>query len=415
LAAAAVLTIGSGVLRVQPAVVHARQSAPFVLPAPTGPNAIGVAAWSVIDATRGESFNPGSRRQVRVNAWYPAQAATGEPAPYLLETEADAQTLSTLLRSPGAYDALNLVVTHGRIGAPIIDRPARLPLLLFSHGYIGNPAAYTALLEDLASHGYIVISIVHPYEATAARLSDGTIVTMLDASGGLRAGIRAVLDEWTAEDDMMAAITKASDDAERYRLMRGYLIRLSNTFLALRRWSDDTKAVVEGMRAASASTPPGVLAGRADFERIGVFGHSMGGVAAGQFCVEDARCRAGLNLDGIPQYGSMIGATLERPFMMVYSARPNRAGASDVIYQRAASPYYRVDVRHTLHLDFTDIPFWGGPLKERGAFGTIPPERAAEITRDIVRQFFDQELLGRPSPLLAGQSVHPEVTVRTIR
>ena len=97
---------------------------------------------------------------------------------------------------------------------------------------------------------------------------------------------------------------------------------------------------------------------------------------------------------------------------MVYSARPGRAGASDAIYQRAASPYYRVDVQDTLHLEFSDMAFWGGPLRERGALGAIQPARAREITAAIVRQFFDLTLMGRPAPLLARQSKLPEVMVR---
>jgi hypothetical protein len=137
----------------------------------------------------------------------------------------------------------------------------------------------------------------------------------------------------------------------------------------------------------------------------------MGGVTAGQFCAEDRRCKAGLNLDGIPQYGTMIDHSLRPPFLMVYSARPGRTGASDAIYRRGASPYVRVDVRDTLHLDFSDMVFWGGPLRERSILGKLPPERIAGITRAIVREFFDQQLLGRKSKLLAGETVYPEVTV----
>ena len=75
----------------------------------------------------------------------------------------------------------------------------------------------------------------------------------------------------------------------------------------------------------------------------------MGGVTAGQFCLEDCRCVAGLNLDGSPQSGTLIDQRLGRPFLMVYSARPGRTGASDAIYRRSASPYFRIDVRQTLH------------------------------------------------------------------
>ena len=70
---------------------------------------------------------------------------------------------------------------------------------------------------------------------------------------------------------------------------------------------------------------------------------------------------------------TMIDRSLGRPFLMVYSARMGRTGASDAIYRRAATPYYRVDVRDTLHLDFSDMNFWGGPLRDRGALGKMAP------------------------------------------
>ena len=141
----------------------------------------------------------------------------------------------------------------------------------------------------------------------------------------------------------------------------------------------------------------------------------MGGVASAQFCLEDRRCRAGLNLDGIPQYGEMIDALMPAPFLMVYSGRAGRAGASDLIYRRSASKYYRVDVKDSLHLDFTDMNYWGGPLRQRGAYGTIDPGRAAEVTRLVVREFFAQEILKQPSAFLAGKQPMSDVTVVELR
>ena len=70
-----------------------------------------------------------------------------------------------------------------------------------------------------------------------------------------------------------------------------------------------------------------------------------------------------------------------------------------------------MDVADTRHLDFSDMNFWGGPLRAMGAYGTIAPERAASITRQIVREFFDQELLGQSSSLLTGVRVLAGVRV----
>lgn len=404
------------VVRLSATTSRAVVAAAFELQPPTGQYAVGTTAWRLTDRSRRETFTgSGEFRQVEVLAWYPAAAPRrGGLAPYLREGLAEVQSFATLFGVPKtAFDELEGVRTHAELDAALAAMPRKFPVLVFSHGYTGIPSAYTALAEDLASHGYAVLSIVHPYEATAATLADGRVVTLLAKSGKLLPGIQEVFGEWGPEDETMAAVTRAADAAEQVRLLRGYLAGLRHTDLALRRWVDDTKLVLDRLSGVPAKSPAGQLTARLDISRLGVFGHSMGGVTAGQFCLEDRRCRAGLNLDGIPQYGTMIDKSMPRPFLMVYSARPGRSGASDAIYRRAAHPYYRVDVRDTRHLDFSDMAFWGGPLRERPVLGTIAPARASEITGVIVRQYFDQELLGQRSTLLAGMPLFPEVTVKT--
>ncbi|HEX3531922.1 MAG TPA: hypothetical protein VH988_33100 [Thermoanaerobaculia bacterium] len=386
------------------------------LPAPTGPYPVGTTVWRVTDAARPETFaGAGVRRQVEVLAWYPAAAASaaaadrGEPAPYLREGLAE---LPPGLRSP--LGSLAKVRTHAILNAPPAASPKKLPVLVFSHGIGGIPSSYTALLEDLASHGYAVLSIVHPYEATAATLADGQVISLFDDAGKPRQTFNDVIAEWSREDETMAAVTREAKEEDQLRLLRGYLAGLHATQATVDRWVADTKLVLDQLSSLPKTGAAGRLAARLDLGRLGAFGHSMGGVVSGEFCLADGRCRAGLNLDGIPQYGTMIDRRLSQPFLMVYSARPGRTGASDAIYRRAASRYYRCDVRSTLHLDFSDMILWDGPLRQNGALGTLAPARAVEITRTIVREYFDQELLGRRSALLAGTSSLPEVTVRIL-
>jgi predicted dienelactone hydrolase len=381
---------------------------PVELPKPTGPYRVGTTAWHVTDPARPETFAAaGVPRQVEVLAWYPAAPdAGGAPAPYLREGLAEVPP-----RLRDALGSLASLRTHAILDAPPVASPKKLPVLVFSHGIGGSPSSYTALLEDLASHGYAVLSIVHPYEATAATLADGQVIPMFDAAGKPRQTFTDIIAEWAKEDEIMAAVTREPKEAEQLRLLRGYLSGLHATHAALDRWVKDTRLVLDRLADLPRTTTAGRLASRLDLGRLGAFGHSMGGVTAGEFCLEDRRCRAGLNLDGIPQYGTMIDRRLAKPFLMVYSARPGRTGASDAIYRRAASRYFRCDVRDTLHVDFSDMVLWDGPLRQSGALGTLPPARAVEITRTIVRQYFDQELLGKRSPMLAGKAAFPEVTV----
>lgn len=396
--------------------VHAQTlPAAFELPAPTGRLPVGTTQWVVADPSRQETFAPGRQREVQVIAWYPragATGATGATAPYMRNGMEEALSFARLAKLGDAYDGLANVKTHSVVDAAPATTPARFPVIVFSHGYTGLPSSHTALAEDLASHGWAVLHVIHPYEA-AAKLSDGTFVTFTDEKNAMRPQVLEVLKEWGPEGSTMDKVVASTDNAEKEKLLRGYLATLKSTDQVVKRWVLDVKLVLDRLPKSGAGA---AVAAKLDLSRLGVAGHSMGGVMAGQFCVEDRRCKAGLNLDGIPQYGTMIDTPMPAPFMMVYSARPGRAGASDLIYSRSASKYFRVDVADTLHIDFSEMNFWGGPLRQRGAFGKITPERATELTRLIVRSFFGQEILGQKSLLMSGDSQPVAgVTVRELR
>jgi predicted dienelactone hydrolase len=392
---------------------NAQTAAPtFELPAPLGSFPIGTTRWVLTDQSREETFAPGRKRDIEVIAWYPAVSATGQRAPYLRDGMEEALSFARLAKLGDAFNDLANVQTHAFVDAPASASPARLPVIVFQHGYTGLPSSHTALMEDLASQGWAVLHVIHPYEATGAMLADGTVVTFTDEKNAMRSGIMDVLNEWGTEGGTMDKITAATDEAEKEKLMRGYLASLKNTDQVVKRWTLDVRYALDHLPKTGVA---GQLAARLDLSRVGAAGHSMGGVASAQWCVEDRRCKAALNLDGIPQYGTMIDTPMPAPFLMVYSSRPGRAGASDLIYRRSASKYYRVDVKDTLHLDFTDMNLWGGPLRQRGAYGKIDPLRAAEITRLIVRDFFAQEILKQPSPFLNGKQPMADVTVVEVK
>ena len=393
-----------------------RQTPLFELPAPTGNLPIGTSRWVVTDQSRDEIFTPGKKHDIEVIAWYPSTGATRVPgaiaAPYIRDGMEEVLSFARLAKLGDAFNGLEWVTTHAIVDAEPARAPANFPVIVFQHGYTGLPSSHTALMEDLASRGWAVLHVIHPYEATGAVLFDGTLVSHTDATNALRKPIADVFSEWGSEGSTMEKITAAATDAEQEQLMRAYLVRLKNTDQVVKRWTLDVKYVLDHLPKTGA---PGRIAARLDMTRLGVAGHSMGGVAGAQFCAEDRRCKAALNLDGIPQYGAMIDTPMPAPFLMVYSARPGRAGASDIIYKRSASRYYRVDVKDTLHLDFTDMNYWGGPLRQRGAYGKIDPARAAQVTRMVVREFFAQEILKQPSAFLGGYVPSDDVTVMRIK
>jgi predicted dienelactone hydrolase len=83
-------------------------------------------------------------------------------------------------------------------------------------------------------------------------------------------------------------------------------------------WTSDTAFLVSRWQYLNAADPSGKFAGRLDMQRLGMFGHSFGGATALQFCHDDPRCEAGIDIDGVP-YGNVVQEGLEQPFLFLLS------------------------------------------------------------------------------------------------
>ena len=66
-------------------------------------------------------------------------------------------------------------------------------------------------------------------------------------------GIMDVLNEWGPEGGTMEKITAAADDAEKERLMRGYLATLKNTDQVVKRWTLDAKYALDHLPKSGAA------------------------------------------------------------------------------------------------------------------------------------------------------------------
>lgn len=383
---------------------------PFRLPEPTGPYPVGTTGFSVRRA--GGGGVPDAPDELVVTVWYPAGDVAGSPsAPYLPE-EGALRVMAAYGRNPAGTALLARdVATHSRLGAPVADIGNPLPILLFSHGYLGLPSDYTALMEDLASHGFAVFSVAHTGEAMAVTLSGGEARTLFGPDNRLGSQAADVIGEWDDEDAVSAEVTGATTPEHAEQALRGYLARTPKSARVVERWAADMRIVVDEIERTAAGGSGSPFSGRLDLDRLGALGHSMGGVSSAAFCARDARCRAAANLDGSPQYGDLIDRPSPRPFLMVYGSRPGRVGVSDPIYARGAS-YCRAVIEGALHLNFGDWQFWEGPGRLDAALGPIPAGRSAEIVHRLVREFFAQELGIARSPLLSGEDAYPELGVR---
>ena len=301
-----------------------------------------------------------------------------------------------------AFDHYADIATHSYADAPLAAEPRQHPVLVYSHGYgLARSTSNTALMEELASRGYWVASIAHTYETPAVVFEDGRVASWnAEAVGGLLG------DE---DDAFFESFVTTKDPAERDALVREFVAEQTNTSRSLAVWNADTRTVVDEIERIASGARDTPFAGRLDLDRIGVLGMSFGGATAGVFCVEDTRCKAGLNLDGFHYGDGIADAVVQVPFMIL-GAKRAEISINEFFFRHAAGPAYIAEIAGSTHLNFTDTSITSPSLRWLGALGEIDGDRMLHIINVYVPAFFDVYLKGEPSPLLEGDSAdYPEV------
>ncbi|PDP85426.1 alpha/beta hydrolase [Glycomyces fuscus] len=394
-------------------------------PEPTGPHAVGRTELHLVDPDRGHPWvEEATERDVMVSVWYPAGdgadaseedgsstssgngtasgdgTGTGEPAPYV--TPSVSGVLKSEMERGGLhrdsvdFDAFRVNALQD---VPVADT-GPFPVVLYSPGLEQSRFLNTLHLEELASHGYVVAAMDHPYETLAVDMPDGRV-------------LRTGAPSFSAE-----ALKEA---------------------VAVRR--EDTRLVLEGLTAlsgggspdAGGQEPPAGLGEALDLDAVGMFGHSAGGLTAAEVMLEDDRVDAGLDLEGTIGYhvgdGVWSEANLrgaDRPFALLTAGR---AGAALEPHHSGYSAGFRtfveassVDVLELYmaegeHFSYTDHQ-WALPAIDEalqpgnrswpdlveGSIGTVDPEESVRAQRAYVTAFFDAHLRGERDPILDGPS-----------
>jgi hypothetical protein len=149
------------------------------------------------------------------------------------------------------------------------------------------------------------------------------------------------------------------------------------------------------------------LLDRVDPDRIGLMGMSVGGATVIDLCKVDARCRAGVNLDG-GLFGQHQRRPLQAPFLSVVSA-PNRIFGEHLLTS-SASDYFEVLVEGAGHGDYCDLTFLMPFMKWLGVNGSIGAMRVVHIVNSVSRQFFEAYLRDGPELRFDAQE-YPELRV----
>lgn len=369
------------------------------LPRPTGPFDVGCTTLRLVDRTRPEPWAPDASpyRELMISVHYPAAPGrAGRRVPHMTAAAAahfggpEGAAAMNLGMAPGSADWA-ATAGHARRDTPVDPRAGRLPVVLYSAG-LGDPRTWnTALVDDLASHGYAVVTVDHTYEATEVEFPGGRLATMRIFDGA----------------------PPTDPDAVSALLREVVAVRVA-----------DTRFVLDRLPGLNRTLFGGVL----DPGRAGMFGHSAGGFTAAQTMHDDRRVLAGVNMDGQMDYvggepdGSRLSTVardgLDRPLLLMGT---DGEGSGDYRKQPSWAAFWRntsgwkanVTLTGSRHASYTDAQLLLPQLARGGAepagglaqaVGTVRPDRAAAASRAYVTSFFDRWLRSHDDRLLDGPS-----------
>jgi dienelactone hydrolase len=366
----------------------------FQLPRTTGKYPVGTRTLNIIDPVRKEMHSWAKRgaREVVVQLWYPAASHQGKKAKYRRPTE-------TTFKS--SYQAV--LPTESIQDAPVAE--GRFPVIVHNPAWHGARQRGSFLAQELASQGFVVAAVSHPYNSSFVEMADGSIA----------------LPDYS--QDIGFSTQKYIPLAER--------LELAEEELAIQ--TEDCRMMLDELERLD-RTAGHPLEGRLKMENVGSYGHSFGGAVSAELAREDKRVLSVVELDGV-LHGAAAIHGVEKPILMIDSnwlAVPG--SSSDGLYTPGAdarAPWriqadkesqqlwqsiaaaktalldrcggYHLVVDGLGHSDFTDQIFMS-PFRKLSHTGPVPPKRVAAILNAYLLAFFQQTLLGEPSPLLERDS-----------
>jgi pimeloyl-ACP methyl ester carboxylesterase len=258
---------------------------------------------------------------------------------------------------PKDVEVARRVLTHAHLDEKSLSG-RRFPVVLFSHGWQGTRTEYTSIAEDLASHGFAVFGIDHPYMGRIA-LPNGQVTEPTE------------------------------DQFENQAEIRNY-------------YGQDIKFVIDQIVKLSVGDTDDTFTGKLEVSRIGAIGHSSGFVAAATACMTDRRIAACASVDAGGYSASDLRA-LRQPLLWL---RLKRAGPlPDEFLKDRREPSYELlleDANHSSVEDWDYIEAESSEQRESAA-------NRLRILRKYIDAFFSEYLQGQKSALLKEGSSNSNV------
>jgi hypothetical protein len=337
--------------------------------------------YELTDTSRQELYSGKEEpRRLQIQLWYPSEADPSDRrAPWMARADVFAPAIATYIHMPSFFlDHLSLVKMPAYQDSKVAPTQEGYPVILFSHGWNGFNAQNTGQAIQLASQGYVVVGIQHPYGAVITVFKDGTI----------------------APNQPSALPNGAPDDEYEAAAQR-----------LVQQWAGDLSYATDFLEKQN-NDPESPLYKSLDLSRLGVYGHSTGGGAAIQFCGMDVRCQALLGMDPFmrPVSTDILEKGVTQPAFFMFSQRwaDDLDSRNNALFHKFVSHAPEVlgviSIDGTAHYDFSDLPLLS-PLSSRlGLKGPINGKHVTWIINDYLISFFDTTLKGVPTGLFLEQN-----------
>ncbi|KAI1739149.1 hypothetical protein F4680DRAFT_422978 [Xylaria scruposa] len=343
-----------------------------VFPSPGGPFKVQWENKELVDTNRVDPFNTTHPRRMMISHFTPVSEKHCTKIcriPYMpeqiatIEDDILASAFADFDWPQGLLSGLEVDVCCKVLKSA---KAPKSPTVLFGTGLNTTRLWYTDFAMEIASQGYQVMVMDHPYETDVVVFPDGEIVF-----GG-----------------------RISDDPNN----------LTSLEFGLEVRNADVSFVLDTLKVC----------------KTVYFGHSFGGASAAAATMVEPRIRAGLNLDGT-LWGPVVNAGVSRPFINFSGSLSSFGNATEDMswsnfYKAQAEKHAGVWTKelhlvNSSHGSFWDLSVIGDftGLRQNAdlveyVLGELTGKRAVEVVRAYFDDYIKFTLLGGPEGLLAGES-----------
>ncbi|MCY7434538.1 choline esterase [Bacillus pumilus] len=328
-----------------------------------------------------------SKRELTAFIYYPSDSSEGKTAstymfPEVYEMLHEQPLVTEYLKEINFFSTD--IKTHCYDDLALSGKEKRYPVLFYVCGGGGSPEWGTAICTDMASQGYVVVSIGHQ-DSTMYKRKDGKLVNVSK-------DFSDVIMTFSEDTEMMALASKMKmrpDDETAIEMCRNVLTlpTINELTRYSERQAEDVRYVADYLHKLDSGEWKSIFRNRLLLDTgMGIAGHSYGGPTAAIVCRDDDRFVCGVGLDS-GAFG-LLDSDLNKPFLLLFS-EPNYYMNAIIGANNSMETYY-FSVDGAAHLDYCDIVFTGVDEELRGTRGVL---EMRNLVTDYTKTFFDHYIL----------------------